>query len=157
MFISSACTKEDSPTVHQFDLLGKKASISLPKDFLPTPSQDPDRSVLFLAESRRANVTVMNMNEPLTAEDVVAPQIVEDTKARVAPEDFLGNSIVSLPGDRKALRLVLKISGENAVVKQIRFFIQGDPGWVVIFTTVEANSNELFPQFDLWVKSFQVS
>jgi hypothetical protein len=146
----------ESPlTVRQITQAGKTANISIPENFLPTPSKDPERTTFFMDKDVPANVGVANLREPITETDVASPDIVQDIKVRLKQGRFLGSSVISLPGNRKALRAVIEVPGTNALMRQIRFFVQGDPGWNVIFTTTAEKFDEYSPKFDTWIKTFR--
>ncbi len=140
----------------QFKLMGTQVRIDLPNEFAPFTTSDPERMRMFMDESIPANVAVMNLGEAITAGDVQSPDTLQGIKARMSRGRFVEHTLVTLADNRKALRVVLEVEGKNAVMRQVRYLVAGDPGWSVIFTTTSTEYQQMRPKFEAWVKSFQV-
>jgi hypothetical protein len=143
-------------TVRKVDLSGLKVSLSLPSEFQPFPTGDTKRTAIF-QDPKSGNVMVMNPGESITEQDLMDPKLVGRIVASGEKDGvkLISHQMVTLPGKRKALKILLEIPGKTTKTRQLRYMIAGDPGPVIMFTTTHEQAPKFMPKTESWIQTLR--
>lgn len=156
LLLTSLALAKDSLKKREVEFQGITASISLPSNFKSEATKDPAHSAMFSAPSRTANCMLATLGEKITGAELSSPATLEGIKARVNKrEGRILESRMTTLAQRPTLRVVVAVPRSDKMMVQERYLISGDPGWVVMFTTIESGSQELFAESKQWIQTLR--